>query len=334
MTGFLAWLRGGRPFPYPRHTAGSAMAMLYFAGGLTTLLILLLPHPATLDIGVMLVIGGVSPLLGLAILRLRFRLATSAYPWLLVVGTGIVTVLMATAGSRSASGSFSFFYTWIVIYALLFFSPVSAAAQVGVAAAAYLTVWVSLDPSETDIGSTLEPVILVSVIGTTGLVVRMLSRAREVSEIDSLTGVANRRGLDRLLDSAVEETTAAQRTLVVAMIDIDHFKSINDMRGHAAGDQVLECCTRAWRPLLRLGDSLARFGGDEFVVVLPGCSRSDAEDILERLRVAAPDDITCSVGAALWQPGDTVSMLVGRADVALYQAKNLGRNRLAWAFIA
>ena len=109
MTGFLAWLRGGRPFPYPRHTAGSAMAMLYFAGGLTTLLILLLPHPATLDIGVMLVIGGVAPLVGLAILRLRFRLATSAYPWLLVVGTGIVTVLMATAGSRSGSESFSFF---------------------------------------------------------------------------------------------------------------------------------------------------------------------------------------------------------------------------------
>src|SRR5665811_837960 len=79
MTGFLAWLRGGRPFPYPRHTAGSAMAMLYFAGGLTTLLILLLPHPATLDIGVMLVIGGVAPLVSLAILRLRFRLATSAY---------------------------------------------------------------------------------------------------------------------------------------------------------------------------------------------------------------------------------------------------------------
>ena len=152
MTGFLAWLRGGRPFPYPRHTAGSAMAMFYFVGGLTILLILLLPHPATLHIGVMLVIGGVSPLLGLAILRLRFRLATSAYPWLLVVGTGIVTVLMATAGSRSDSGSFSFFYTWIVIYALLFFSPVSAAAQVGVAAAAYLTVWVSLDPSETNIG--------------------------------------------------------------------------------------------------------------------------------------------------------------------------------------
>src|SRR5450756_129870 len=220
----------------PRDPAGSAMAMFYFVGGLTTLLILLLPHPATLDIGVMLVIGGVSPLVSLAILRLRFRLATSAYPWLLVAGTGIVTVLMATAGSRSASGSFSFFYTWIVIYALLFFSPVSAAAQVGVAAAAYLTVWVSLDPSETNIGSTLEPVILFSVIGTTGLVVRILSRAREVSEIDSLTGVANRRGLDRLLDSAVEETTAAERTLVVAMIDIDHFKSCLLYTSDAADD--------------------------------------------------------------------------------------------------
>jgi diguanylate cyclase (GGDEF)-like protein len=225
--------------------------------------------------------------------------------------------------------SFSFFYIWIVMYSLLFFSPVHVAIQLAVAGAAYGTVVGWLGTSGTSPLSAVEPVVLVAVIGTTSAVVTTLSRARELSEVDPLTLVANRRGLDRALSSAVQEAGQTRQALIVAMIDVDHFKNLNDVRGHAGGDQVLEDLTRAWRSVLRTGDFLARIGGDEFVVILPDCSQPIATAILERLRTAAtPHSVTCSVGGALCRPGDSVSMLLSNADSALYQAKRLGRNRV------
>ena len=118
---------------------------------------------------------------------------------------------------------------------------------------------------------------------------------------------------------------------MVAIIDIDHFKQINDSLGHQAGDRVLRDLAAKWRTMLRADDTIARFGGDEFVVVLPSCARDDARAILQRLHDAAPDGVTCSIGSAELQTGDSASMLITRADAALYQAKRLGRNRLAWA---
>jgi diguanylate cyclase (GGDEF)-like protein len=159
-----------------------------------------------------------------------------------------------------------------------------------------------------------------------------LSRAREDSEIDALTLTFNRRGLDRILSAAVQDAATTGQSLVVGVIDVDHFKSINDLSGHAAGDRVLEDLSRAWQGVLRAGDSLGRLGGDEFVVVLPGCSWSDATAILERLRGAAMDaEVTCSMGAALRLSEDSASLLLSRADTALYEAKRLGRDRIAWA---
>ena len=307
------------------------MALLYVIGGLTTLLVLALPHPPSLHVATMLTLGAASPFAGLAVYRLRHRLPSWAYPWLLPLGTGIVTILISSTGSYPAMVSFSFFYTWIVIYALLFFSPLGVAVQVGVAMAGY---WVALtlyDNSETDLLTPFEPMILVSIIATTSAVVALLARAREASEIDPLTRVANRRGLDRTLDLALQTAERTDPRLNVAMIDVDHFKTINDQNGHAVGDQVLEKLTTAWCPLLRPEDSIGRRGGDEFLIVLPGCSPADATTILERLRTAAPTGVTCSIGGAHWQPGDSASMLVSKADTALYQAKSLGRNRVAWA---
>lgn len=114
------------------------------------------------------------------------------------------------------------------------------------------------------------------------------------------------------------------------MIDVDEFKRINDRGGHPAGDRILRDLTDAWRPILRAHDRIGRFGGDEFVVVLPFCSQDDATAILERLRAATPNGVTCSIGAALWQTNETVSMCLSKADSALYDAKSRGRDRLAW----
>jgi diguanylate cyclase (GGDEF)-like protein len=327
---FLSWARSARPFPYTKQTAGSAMAVMYLVGGLTTLLAALLPHPSTVDDRVLLVIGATSPAVAATIQLHRDRLPAWTYPWFLAGGTCIVTALTAAGGGGSVSVSFSFFYMWIVMYSLLFFPPIVGAAQVVVAAAAYGAVLATL--GSTAAGFTaVEPVVLVAVIATTSAVVLALSRARESSEVDPLTRVANRRGLDRVLDRAMEDARLDGEPLVLAMIDVDRFKRINDLQGHHAGDLVLQHLVREWRAALRAGDTLGRYGGDEFLVVLPRCPQQAVDTILERLRSVADDGVTCSVGAARWQPGDSASMLMSRADSALYEAKRLGRDRVAWA---
>ena len=116
--------------------------------------------------------------------------------------------------------------------------------------------------------------------------------------------------------------------LCLAINDIDHFKSYNDPYGHLAGDKVLRACAAAWDDALRGEDTILRFGGEEFLVVLPTCGVGDATEILERLRGATPDGQTCSAGLARWTPGERVDELVARADKALYEAKESGRDRL------
>ena len=94
---------------------------------------------------------------------------------------------------------------------------------------------------------------------------------------------------------------------------------------------MLRDCAAAWDEALRGEDTILRFGGEEFLVVLPDCGAGDATEILERLRAATPDGQTCSAGLAVWRPGESVDELVGRADKALYEAKETGRDRLVSA---
>jgi diguanylate cyclase (GGDEF)-like protein len=110
------------------------------------------------------------------------------------------------------------------------------------------------------------------------------------------------------------------------MIDLDHFKELNDERGHQAGDRFLKQATAAWASELRSSDFLARYGGEEFALALPNCSPEKAVEVAERLRAATPEGETCSIGIACWDGGETVPSLIGRADAALYEAKRQGRN--------
>lgn len=322
-------LRRARPFPYPRRTVAAATALLYVAGGATTLLVLALPHPDTVDAAVLAVAGVAALVIGLVVWVVRDRVSPAMYAWLPVAGTALITVLVATSGSRSAAVSFSFFYLWVVIYALLFFAPLVAAAHVALAAGAYGAVMVLAPLDVAAPLTSLEPLVLVVVTGATGCILVLLARARELSETDPLTLVANRRGLERLLEHAVVEASRGETALVLAMIDVDHFKQVNDDHGHPAGDVVLQDLAATWRRVLRSDDAFARFGGDEFVALLHA-TPSEAAIVLERARTAVGPAVTCSIGAASWQPGDSASMLMSRADAALYQAKRLGRDRVAF----
>lgn len=128
----------------------------------------------------------------------------------------------------------------------------------------------------------------------------------------------------------MERAPREHEPLVLSIVDIDHFKRINDEQGHQAGDRILQHLAGHWRAVLRAGDTVARIGGDEFVIVLPACSIIDAAEILDRLRAGGPDGVTCSIGTTEFRPGDSASLLLSRADTALYEAKRRGRDQTAW----
>ena len=310
--------------------AASAMALMFLVGGMTSLLAAALSSPVDVPVGLMYVVGVAAPCAGAAIWLGRRRMPGWLYPWMVACGTGLVTLLISRSGSTAGAEAFSFYVTWIVLYTLLFLGPVQVAAQVLLVAVGYV-VGFATRPGGLSALQPVEPLVLVTVIGTFALVVELLSRARGDSEIDPLTQVLNRRGMERQIGAAVREAAAESSDLVLALIDVDHFKVVNDRRGHVVGDQVLRDLTSAWRRSLRSHDLLCRVGGDEFVALLPGCAASEATGILRRLREDGRIGVTCSIGAADWHEGDTPATLLARADEALYDAKRRGRDQLAWA---
>ena len=162
-----------------------------------------------------------------------------------------------------------------------------------------------------------------------------MARLSRLAALDPLTGVFNRRGLDLVLPEHDERLSS------VAMCDLDRFKKINDAYGHAAGDELLRRVAGQLASVVRAADGVVRWGGEEFLLVLPGVDRGLAQHIVERARKAIEEDavvvggnvlrITISVGVAERHPGEARDQLIARADEALYVAKNSGRNRVELA---
>lgn len=156
-------------------------------------------------------------------------------------------------------------------------------------------------------------------------------RAEREARSDALTGLLNRRGLDEALHAALARQGAP---LSVLVFDLDHFKRVNDRFGHLTGDAVLREVAALLRANLRGGDLLGRWGGEEFVVLLPGVPACTAHAIAERLRTrllaqvsVRGEPITASVGVSSATGEDSALSLLARADAALYAAKRAGRNR-------
>lgn len=159
---------------------------------------------------------------------------------------------------------------------------------------------------------------------------------RELSHKDPLTGIWNRRKLNEVVDQEIARQERHHQPFALAIIDLDHFKQINDRYGHDRGDDVLRHAVEVFAAGLRRSDLLARVGGEEFVAFLPHTEQHGAEVVLERLREALANSaseppVTCSIGLACYHPGDSRKTLQRRADEALYLAKSRGRNRLVMA---
>jgi diguanylate cyclase (GGDEF)-like protein/PAS domain S-box-containing protein len=159
----------------------------------------------------------------------------------------------------------------------------------------------------------------------------LIAEVQAMARSDALTGLPNRRAIDDVLPREMARSLRMGSPLCLGIIDIDRFKAYNDTHGHLGGDTLLRESAVAWESVLRGEDTIVRYGGEEFLVVLPNCELEDAEAILERLRAATPDGQTCSAGLAKWEPGQSIDDLVGRADMALYAAKETGRDRLVSA---
>jgi diguanylate cyclase (GGDEF)-like protein/PAS domain S-box-containing protein len=159
----------------------------------------------------------------------------------------------------------------------------------------------------------------------------LLGKVQDMASHDSLTGLPNRRELEQLLPREMASARRSGSPLCVAIIDLDRFKAYNDTHGHLAGDEMLRACARAWDSSLRGEDTIVRFGGEEFLVVLPCTLPDQAAEIVERLRQATPMGQTCSAGLARWDFLESSDDLISRADSALYLAKAGGRDQLAQA---
>tara|TARA_R110002020_G_scaffold474530_1_gene706192 strand:- start:3670 stop:4842 length:1173 start_codon:yes stop_codon:yes gene_type:complete len=160
---------------------------------------------------------------------------------------------------------------------------------------------------------------------------------------DPLTDIPNRRAILEELDQEIDRARRANNALAIAIIDLDHFKNINDQHGHLAGDEVLRHCVQQMKQRLRLADSLGRYGGEEFLLLMPGSSVEGAMTAVEALREAIADNHTLfgeqaiaqSFSAGVWVgvPGqqDVASSLIAQADAALYECKAAGRNSVRLA---
>lgn len=168
-----------------------------------------------------------------------------------------------------------------------------------------------------------------------------LSEIRQQAALDPLTGVANRMTFDDSLKRAIDTAISEEKNLCLLMVDMDNFKRVNDQHGHLIGDKVLKFLSGTLKKMVKGKDLVARYGGDEFSIILEDTPESGAFTLAENIRkeieksklkrTATGERLgnpTISIGLAAVQPGDDKDSLVDRADKALYEAKNSGRNRV------
>lgn len=168
-----------------------------------------------------------------------------------------------------------------------------------------------------------------------------LDEQRQRAMLDSLTGLANRAGLQKRMDEEFDRWKRYGGELLLAVLDVDHFKQINDRFGHLAGDKVLRLIAQQLSQRLRKTDFIGRFGGEEFVLLMPGTTVEQGAQVLDELRAGIQDcpfhfkaervTITISLGFTQFNPGDSLDEVFDRADRAMYQAKEQGRNRIIQA---
>ena len=321
-----------------------AMGVVMLVGGVLAGVTVLLPPAGTGSDAVVLAIGGLSLVVGLALV-----LPKRPRPeWLLglVALGGTIGITIATyEGGAGATGTDDneMLYIWICLFSFYFLDFRHALAQLAAIGLVYALLLraqsVGLDDAATRMVVTLSTLLLTGL-----LVVRLrrwldhsLSDLTDRARLDSLSGLLNRRALEERATSEFARRRRDESTVGMLIIDIDGFKALNDTVGHHAGDQVLCMVSRVLEAETREVDVVARVGGDEFAILLPGASPAATEAIATRLCAAVHDalaaadvDLGVSIGVAVSpSAGDSLEDLWQAADSAMYAAKRGGGNAVA-----
>jgi diguanylate cyclase (GGDEF)-like protein len=313
-------MRSGPEVASARVTA-PVIGALYVAGGLAVLAVVLLGGGGAGGVSsVLTAIGPGALLAGGVVVRWGRHLPRSAFHLMVLLGTALISTVVCAAPDPTSAVALAGMYLFIAVAAFFLFALPVASAYLGTAIAA-CTVVLTL------CGVAAGPVVALAVVmAAMGLVVATLARRASAASLDGLTGLANRRGFDDALEETVRVAVRSGADLSVALVDIDHFKSINDRHGHAAGDDLLRTVADEWLPRVPRGSVLARHGGDEFALLLPAHAGPAALAVVEQLRLACAG-VPLSIGVAAHEPGEPTSQFMRRADSALYRAKAAGRAR-------
>jgi diguanylate cyclase (GGDEF)-like protein len=329
-----------------RVTMGRVAGTLFVAGTALTVVGILLPHSSKADVGGFWALAAGTALGALLLFRYAAGLSLRSYECCMVIASAIITLSIYFNGERHGgpSAGNQVLYLWVALYAAYFFSRRAMARQLVAIGALYGGVLVAIHPGPVALTRWLITVGMVAVAAAIVHALRLrnedlLARLSDAARIDSLTGLLNRQAFDEQLQAELARGCRTGRPTALIVADIDHFKEINDLCGHAAGDAALRVVGETARRTARRTDYLARIGGDEFAAILPETGGEEAFQFAERLREAIsasrpPGEpaLTMSLGIAeSTQDGLTPEILTRSADTALYEAKKLGRNQTAAA---
>jgi diguanylate cyclase (GGDEF)-like protein len=294
-----------------------SLALLFAFKGVICMAVVAFPISASEPIGLVAGAGVVAFVVAFGVWLSASRISLLGFELLAAAGSLVTSTLIAHAATHGGMMLAAFAYPWIAIYSAHFFPRRAVTVQGALISVGFgLALLLSGLPHV----AIYWLVVTVTIWSICILLGNLSESLREQVATDHLTGLLNRTGF---LAAALRERALANRTgapLTVAVIDLDNFKQVNDRAGHAAGDTLLASLGRQWRERMRPSDTLARHGGDEFVLLLPDTDYDGARAALKRL-CSSEDPVSWSSGISEWLRGESLDAPLARADERLYEAK-------------